>query len=225
MRLQFLTDSLVESPMTAVTPIPLRAKEQLPMVLLTLLSIVQALALELLWAHLVSHDYLYQWTWIAFLCWVQIGATLLGVLLIWLIYTSISMRFRWIPTPTDSVFPFFIGLIEFTLIVGLGPERFAWWFFDLALIFAVMAWVSQITLRRARLDGDNDAYFASVTPAMRRDFYPIAATVSGLAAMGVYLGVSGDRGWVAFGGLIGAIGVLGFQLHLNTVYWRRSMAP
>jgi hypothetical protein len=54
---------------------------------------------------------------------------------------------------------------------------------------------------------------------------PIIATVSGLAARGAYLSVSGDRGWVAFVGLIGAIGVLGFQLRLNTIYWRRSMAP
>jgi hypothetical protein len=53
--LYFLSDSLGNS-MTAVTPILLRAGDQLPMVLLTLLSIVQALALEP-WSHIVSNDY------------------------------------------------------------------------------------------------------------------------------------------------------------------------
>jgi hypothetical protein len=118
---------------------------------------------------------------------VQIGATPFGVLLIWLIYTSIRCD-RWIPTPTDSVFPFFIGLIEFTP-VGLGPERLSP-VARPAVIFAAAAWVSQITLRRARLDGDNDAYFASVTAATRRllsdhrDCSPAAMKPS----------ASGDRG-------------------------------
>jgi hypothetical protein len=138
--------------MTAVT-IPLRAKDQLPMVLLTLLSIA-GLGTRLLWSHRLERlsqngrDRLS----------LQIGATL-PALLIWLIYTSISMRFRWIPTPTDSVFPFFIGLIEFTRIVGLGPERLLR-FFDLAVIFAVMAWprslagrLTATTMRTARSRG------------------------------------------------------------------------
>jgi len=211
--------------MTAVSSIPLRAKEQLPTVLLTLLSIVQALALELLWSHVVSHDELYQWSWITLLWWVQIGASLLGVLLIWLIYTSMTMRFRWVPMPGDSVFPFLIGIIEFALIEALGPPRLAVWFVDLALIFAAMAWVSQSMLRRARLDGDNDAYFSAITPATRRDFYPVIVTVVALAVMGGYLGTTGDRGWVALAGLLGAAGVLGYQAWLNSVFWHRSMAP
>ena len=42
-----------------------RTKDQLPMVLLTLLSIVQALALELWWAKILSSPQLYAWGWAA----------------------------------------------------------------------------------------------------------------------------------------------------------------
>lgn len=63
-----------------------RAKAHFPTVLLTLLSIVQALALELMWSHLAENAYLYAWTPVAVLGWLQLATTLLGVLLIWLIY-------------------------------------------------------------------------------------------------------------------------------------------
>ena len=104
-----------------------RAKEHFPTVLLTLLSIVQALALELLWAHLHEADYLFQLSWIAVLSWVQVIATLLGVVLIWVVYASNVMRFRWVPTTSDSVYPFLIGLIEFMLIDTLGPDEIGQW--------------------------------------------------------------------------------------------------
>lgn len=209
--------------MASVNSVPARAKDQLHTVLLTLLSIVQALALELLWSHITSNDYLYDWNWLAFMCWVQIGATLLGVLLIWLIYTSMTMRFRWVPTVADTVLPFFIGIIEFTLIAGLGPENMGWWFLDMALIFAVMASVAQVTLRRARLDGENDAYFATVSPATARDFYPVVATVLTLAGVGAFLLVTGDQEWVAWAGIVGTTVALGHQMYMNSVFWNRSM--
>lgn len=201
-----------------------RAKEHLPTVLLTLLSIVQALALELLWAHLSEHDYLYQWSYLAVMSWLQIGGTLLGVLLIWLIYSSLVMRFRWVPSTTDTVFPFLVGIVEFALIASLGPGSLGQWFLMLAVVFGVMTWVSQQIMRRARLDGENDVYFNTLTPATLRDHYPAIGTVCTLAAIGLYLWVSNDQGWFAFLAVVCAIGVLGFQMWLSDVFWRRSLA-
>jgi hypothetical protein len=48
------------------------------MVLLTLLSIVQALALELLWSHVRESVYLFDMSWTALLTWIQVGTTFLG---------------------------------------------------------------------------------------------------------------------------------------------------
>ena len=116
-----------------------RAKANLPTVLLTLLSIVQALALELMWTHLGEQPYLYTWSFIAFLSWLQIGATFLGILLIWLIYSDLVMRFSWVPATTDAIFPFLVGIVEFANISALGPNKIGLWFVLLGVLFAAMA--------------------------------------------------------------------------------------
>jgi hypothetical protein len=174
-----------------------RAKEQLPMVLLTLLSIVQALALELLWSYVRESAYLFEMTWTSMLTWIQIGTSFLGIVVIWLVYASTAMRFRWVPTTGDSVYPFIIGLLEFILIETLAPEYMGLWFGCMAMIFGLMTWISHRTMRRARLDGENDEYFASLTPATARDFIPAFVIVFVLVLAGTYLGVTGDRGMVA----------------------------
>jgi len=194
------------------------------MVLLTLLSILQALAVELLWSHVRDHDYLLESSWIAVISWVQIGATLLGVLLIWLLYSSMVMRFRWVPSTSDSLFPFIIGILQFVMIAALGPDRLGYWFVTLGILFGVTSAALQIVLRRARLDGDNDEWFANIPRATRRDFYPVVAVVGLLTGLGIALGVTGHQGPLALLALLVAAAALGYQMYLNHVFWRRSMA-
>lgn len=202
-----------------------RAKDHMPVVLLTLLSIVQALALELLWAHIRSHDYLFDATWAALLGWMQVLATMLGVLLIWLIYASVVMRFRWVPATADSIFPFLIGIVEFTLIAGLGVEHLGIWFLTMAFIFAVMTWVSHLTYRRARQDAENAEFFRVIGPAGIRDYVPTMINVSVMAAAGAFFAVTGYRGWFALIALLALVAVLCFQIILTDRYWRLSTEP
>ncbi len=200
-----------------------RAKDGLPTVLLTLLSIVQAFALELMWERLAQQDYLYSWSYIAVLGWLQIAASLMVVLLVWLVYSSLVMRFRWVPTTGDSVFPFLVGIVEFALMATLDPEMLGQWFLILALLFGAMTSASQVILRRARLDVENDAFFASRAPMKPRGFYSAAATFAGLTTAGIVLWAGGNQGSFAAVALLFAIGVLAYQLWLNDFYWRRSM--
>ena len=58
------------------------------------------------------------------------------------------MRFRWVPVTVDSVYPFLIGLLEFLLIETLGPEKLGLWLIIMAMVFALMNWVSHMTVRR-----------------------------------------------------------------------------
>jgi len=201
-----------------------RAKEQLPMVLLTLLSIVQALALELLWSHVRESAYLFEMTWTAMLTWIQIGTSFLGIVVIWLVYASTAMRFRWVPTTGDSVYPFIIGLLEFILIETLAPEYMGLWFVCMAMIFGLMTWISHRTMRRARLDGENDEYFASLTPATARDFIPAFVIVFVLVLAGTYLGVTGDRGMVALVAVLLAFAGLVRQLIIAARFAEMSVA-
>ena len=201
-----------------------RAKEHFPTVLLTLLSIVQALALELLWAHLHESDYLFEPSWIAILSWVQIAATLLAIVLIWVVYASNVMRFRWVPVTSDSVYPFVIGLLEFLLIDTLGPDEIGPWLILMGLVFGVMHWVAQTTMRRARGDADNAAFFANRTPAQLGDFYPQIAVVCVFASVGAYVMINGDRGAEAMLALLATNGLLAWQFREAANFWRYSVA-
>jgi hypothetical protein len=201
-----------------------RAKEHLPMVLLTLLSIVQALALELLWSRVRESGFLFEATLDALLTWIQIGTSFLGIVVIWIVYASTAMRFRWVPTTSDSIYPFLIGILEFTMIETLAPRFMGWWFICLALIFGMMTWVSQSTMRRARQDGDNDEFFANLLPATKRDFYPAFATIAVLTVMGIIQLAAGDRGWFALFAVITAAAFLIRQLIVAARFWEMSVA-
>ncbi len=203
--------------------IRIRAKEHFPSVVLTLLSIVQALALELLWSHLHEADYLFEPTWIAAVSWLQIVATLLGIILIRVVYSGNVMRFRWVPSTSDSVLPFFIGLTEFMLIETLGPDQIGLWLIFMAVTFGLMNWVAHATMRQARMDGDNDEYFDKMRPAKLRDFYPGIAIVSGFTVVGVYLLTSGDGGMTAIFALLATISVLGWQFQQAALFWEISV--
>ncbi len=208
----------------ADNPIRIRAKNIFPTVLLTLLSIVQALALELMWAHLVEQAYLYAWTFTAVLGWLQILANLLAILLIWLIYSDLVLRLSWVPTTIDALFPFFVGILEFAQISALGSGTIGQWFIILGALFAAMSWISHATMKRARQEEDNRAFFANTSPATSRDHLLRALPVAVLVAIGLAIWASGEESWFALLALAGAVALLAYQTWMNHVYTQKSYA-
>lgn len=201
-----------------------RSKEHLPTVLLTLLSIIQALAFELLWSHLTEADYLFERSWVSAIYWTQILAGFLGIVLIWIAYASNAMRFRWVPNTSDSVFPFLVGLLEFSLVEVLGPDTVGLWFLNLALLFGLMSWVNHAIMRRARQDGENDAFFRHFEPARLRDFYSDIAIFIGFAVVGAYLWFSKDSLVVTALAFVGTNVLFAWTLRNAAVFWNRSVA-
>ncbi len=200
-----------------------RAKDQFPSVLLTLLSIVQALALEFLWDHSRHRPELYETSWTALLSWLQIAASFNVIILIWLTYAGMVMRFRWTPTTADSILPFFVGLIQFLMIDIMGSDRLGLWFLVLALIFGTMNFVSHRVMRRARSDPSNREFFEQFSPATLSDFVPQIIIVITLMLVGGLLWQSENYGWFATGALIGSLIGLGYQTHDAAKYWNFSM--
>ena len=201
-----------------------RATDLLPAVLLTVLSMIQALALELLWTRLRESPYLWTMDWNALLGWTQVAAMLLGFLVVWLFYISVVMRFRWLPSLQDSVVPFGIGILEFTLIDLMGPDSLGPWFYALALIFGVSTWASHSIFRRARQDPANWEFFDSVQPATIRDFMPSISATGGIGFLGLVLQISRDQGWLALGAVLIASAALAYQIELTRRYWQRSFS-
>jgi hypothetical protein len=200
-----------------------RAKEHFPAVLLTLLSIVQALALELLWSHLQKTDHLFALSAVNVALWLQIVATFFGIVLIWVVYASNVMRFRWVPATSDSVFPFIIGVIEFMMIETLGTDTVGLWFVFMALIFGLMNWVAHHTMRRARQDMDNEVFFRAVEPATLGDFKTEFAIVGVLVWIGLYLQLSGDTGMFVLLPLLAVNGLLCWQFYEAARFWESSI--
>jgi len=200
-----------------------RAIDQFPMVLLTLLSIVQALALEFLWDHLRHRSDLYDYSWIALLGWLQIAASLMVIILIWLTYSGMVMRFRWTPSTADSILPFFVGLIEFLMIDMMGPNNLGQWTIVLAVVFATMVIVSHKVHRRARRDPANRGWFEQYSPATLRDFLPQIVVITAIVLLGVWLSRSGNYGWPALCALIATHAILGYETYRAAKFWNQSM--
>ena len=200
-----------------------RAKEHFPTILLTLLSIVQALALELLWSHIIEQGALYEWSFAALLSWVQILATLIGIVLIWVVYASNVMRFSWVPSISDTVVPFVVGLLEFSLVALLGVSTIGWWMIVMALIFAIMNWIAHSTMRRARYDSDNEAFFRGREPAQWSDFYAEALIIGLLAVIGAGIQWSGDESVFAMLAVTATLCLLIWQYLQNAGFWERSV--
>ena len=200
-----------------------RAKEHFPSVLLTMLSIVQAVALELLWSHLTESPYLLEVTWYSALAWGQVLATFLGIVLIWVVYASNVMRFTRTPEISDLVYPFFIGLVEFMLIANLDPDDLGIWFLLFSLTFAMMTRVGHTSMKLARQDRDNEAFFADLAPATIKDFAAQIAVVVLLLLVGIYLTLSGNLGVVALILIVAINAFLGYQFYVVAHFWERSM--
>lgn len=113
-----------------------RARAQLPQVLLTLLSIIQAVALERLWNVVVQRNDLFELTWQAGLGWLQTANTFFVIVVIWLVYLGLVMRFRWTPTIGDLTYPFFVGVVELLLIETIGLKHLGAWFITFGMVFA-----------------------------------------------------------------------------------------
>jgi hypothetical protein len=200
-----------------------RATKQLPSVLLTLLSIIQAIAIESLWERTMQHPEFFNASWIALIGWLQIGITLAVIVLIWLIYVALVMRFRWTPAFADSALPFVVGIAQFLLIELTIPGRLGVWCMGLGALSLIAMAIDYRFVKRARSDSRNSEFFSVVQSATWRDFAPqISFAVLAIAA-GIIIHVTGHNGWFAVLTLVLAIAALIYNLWLQAHFWNKSM--
>ncbi len=199
-----------------------RAKDQLPQVLLTLMSIIQALALEFLWDDVRIAERALRWDAVS--TWFQIGADMLGIMQVWLLYTSATMRVRWTPSMRDLLIPFLIGILEFILIDVTGPNHRGLWFLTLAAVYLVASWDAQSVFTRAREDPDNVEFFRHFRPATVFARYESALVIGTLIGFGLIAEFIGDPPGMVLGGLTFACAVLIYRMEVARRFWGRSMS-
>ena len=201
-----------------------RAKELLPAIVLTVLSMIQALALELFWSKVTGTEYLWHFGWDAIIGWLQLFVMLMGILLIWIIYVSFVLRFSWLPSIEDTVIPFFIGLLEFGMIDLMHSGSLGLWFILLAAVFGLATASSHSTLRRARQDPQNAYFFRKMEPASWRDYRLSITICLTFVLSGVFLWAFGEPSLFAVGALLLALAALTLQFLRSKHYWMHSLS-
>lgn len=201
-----------------------RARQMLPTVVLTLLSIVQAVAFEVLWTRARDAPHLWEGGLSAWIGWIQVVAVFEGLVVVWLFYTSIVMRFRWVPTTRDSVIPFVMGALELLLAELLAPVWLPYWFYVMAAIFAYSSWVSSMMLRAAASDEGDGVIVRPSPQQISRDYGASALFVGVLLVLGALVHVQGPHGVVALCCVSVASLLLLGQAALIRMHWNRSIA-
>jgi hypothetical protein len=200
-----------------------RAKELVPAIILTILSMIQALAIELYWSKIESNVLLWQGNWGAVIGWLQMAVVLIGILLIWVFYVSFVLRFTWLPTLEDTLIPFLIGLLEFAMIDLMYPRPLGIWFLLLAAVYGITTATTHVSMRRARADPANEYFFRNMGPSSWRDYLGSAVSVIGLVILGVTLVIVGNQPVLAVAALLLALFALLFQYRQARRYWMHSL--
>ncbi len=198
-----------------------RAKAQFPSVLLTLTSIIQAIALESLWSRFSGLAEPAGFAAIPAEAWLQSCAMLLAIMILWIYYAQLVMRLVWVPRLVDSLIPFALGIVQFLEIDAIGRGDVALWLAPFPLIFLLCFAGWNWTLRHAMEEPENEALIASFLPEDRllRHGPMVGSIVSSLlfcATVWIWPGTS-------LAALLALDGLLAVHLWLQGRYWRESV--
>jgi hypothetical protein len=200
-----------------------RARKMLPSIVITVLSMMQALALELYWNRFLDSEFLWQGGWDAVIGWLQMGVMLVGILQIWVLYVSLVLRFSWLPTMEDTLIPFAIGLLEFSMIFLIGPTTLGPWFLALAALFAICTGATHAVFIRARKEPANAYFFSKIPVAGWRDFAISSLIIGTLVLFSVALWITDNRSSLPLVGLIFGLTALAYQFLLTHRYWMNTL--
>lgn len=200
-----------------------RVRELVPSIILTVLSMIQALALELYWNQLGESPFLWNGGWPAIIGWLQFTAVFFGILMIWLLYVSFVLRFNWLPSLEDTLVPFLIGLLEFAMIDLTQPDLVGPWLLLMAAIFVIAVYTSHTIARRARSDPANDYFFSRYDPASLRDYRESGASITILGLLGIILWLFPGLYWLAVFALLLTMLALGYQYLQARRFWLHSV--
>ncbi|MBT7333749.1 MAG: hypothetical protein HN856_05170 [Gammaproteobacteria bacterium] len=215
--------SLASSKGISMSEIANRVRSNVSTVVLTLLGIIQALAFEQLWTHVLDADALYEVSWQALTTWIQVLATLLASILVWLVYAVNVIRFVWLPSIYEFILPFWVGFIQLLMVQFLAPIDIGGWFIIASVLFGTMIWISQSTMRKARLDRGNASFFTATAAASWSDFIPAFVMIGLFSGFGLYAVNVNTSHLINLMMLLVLVSYSGFQLRMLRIWWQRSL--
>ena len=200
-----------------------RARDLVPALMLTVLSMIQALALEMYWSRIGESGFLWGGGWEAIIGWMQVIALFIGILLIWVLYVSFVLRFTWLPTLEDTLVPFLIGVLEFAMIDRMHPHELGPWMLLLGGVFGLATFTAHTTMRRARRESENAYFFDQVELANWRDYLRSLLVVLVFWVLGAVLMLTDFQPLLALPALLFALTALVVQFLQAKKYWMHSL--
>jgi len=144
------------------------------------------------------------------------------IVLIWLSYVALLMRFMWVPALADTSLPSFAGVAQFAFIEFATPDRFGYWILAVGLLIIVVSLMSHRFLKKARQDSRNSEFFQFIPNATWRDLLPQILYSFTALTIGVVSLLIRPNVWFASSCTIFiCIRIVHFILQQN-YYWNRS---
>ena len=200
-----------------------RIRERWPQVLLTLTSIIQALALETLFSEITEERRAVLPGPEFLILWLQVSCVLLVIVVVWLFYAQVVMRLTWVPELDDTLSPFALGVSQFILVDTIGSAGIGWWIAGISLPVAIAGFTSARILKKAARDPANELFFATVTSRGWTRQLPTFMAMMILIAFGVFIEFAGAGVVLQIIGLAFVNLILLGQLLLQRIYWIRSI--
>ncbi len=178
-----------------------RSREAFPGVFLTLVALVQAIALELLVVRAQGLEVIGQLNTESVATWLQIALGFVSAIQLWVATALWSIAGPVRIHVNDIIAPFFYGVAQFLAIGWIGPEFHPGFFYAIGVGYLVGAVVGRDYAARQQRDPENRLLADNpVTPVLFAN--GILGVLGLLCGVLVHAGVAGP---VAIGGRLGAL--------------------
>ena len=189
--------------------------EQFTPLYLTLLSIIQGVALAYLAERFTATA-----PHLTLSVWLQAAGLLLTIVFVWHQWAVVTLAHVWLPTFSDAAIPFLFGVTELAMAYTLGPDATPW------LGATTLAWLMGVVItwypyHRARHQRRNALVLRAEAP-----LWPLyVGVVVGVLGSGALFalaqaGVLAPRSWV---GPSIEVGMGGLFYAVNVARWRRLL--
>lgn len=206
-----------------------RARDLSPSLVVTLLSIVQAIALETLVSSVRETSFLWMGDLRAAVGWMQVAIAFQGIIVLWVAYVGLVVRFVWIPRIRDMVIPFVLGIFQFVLASALEPEWLVWWLLLLALLMVIGTITnSSIFLAASKLEENREhfAVLSKLSPGIYGFwslYSPLMIFVALILSSALLVSIYGATTRIALVALFLTNLVLVVQFMQIRFYWNRAL--
>ncbi len=196
-----------------------KALRQFPSMYVTLVSVIQAIALETLVSRVGELGLSPSLSWESALVWLEVGLLGQTVFYVWISYTLLVTIAQWVFRFSDFAAVFAVGVFQFTAISWIGADSIEPFMMIAAVGFLAGAWITWSNTGAAQTRPEN----ARIMQALPRRLVVTLLAMVGL--LGLLVGVPGQSGsmgtirYVLI--LIAANAIFFFALLCWFYWWRR----